>query len=296
MVSVLIPVYNYDVIDLVNAVHKQLELCNIIFEIKCLDDASAIEFQTQKQAVEQLTYVSYHISKTNQGRIATRQQLADAARFDYVIFLDADVLPKSDHFIKNYLLYIDSNYDAIYGGIAYKDEPPSPDSMLRWTYGRLNETVPALQRNRTPYKSIVSANFLMKTSIFKTVNSKINYSGYGSDNHFSDHLKKENVLIFHIENEVYHLGIEKSETYLKKKEVAATALIELYRTQPRNAHDNQLLILFAKLKRFKLNYPVSFFFKLANSILKKNLLSAKPNVKVLQLYRISYMCHKDVNP
>jgi glycosyltransferase involved in cell wall biosynthesis len=296
MVSVLIPVYNYNVIELVSEVHKQLELCDILFEIKCLDDASAIEFQTQKQVVEELIHTSYLISKTNQGRIATRQQLADAALYDYVIFLDADVLPKSDDFIKNYLNYIDSNYDAIYGGIAYKDEKPASDSMLRWAYGKRNENVSALLRNKTPYKSIVSANFLMKTSVFKKVNSKINYSGYGSDNHFSNQLKKENIFILHIENEVYHLGIEKNATYLKKKEDAAIALIELYRTQAIKEHDNQLLKLFVKLKRLKLNYPISFFFKLSNSILRKNLLGPKPNVNMLQLYRISYMCFKDLNP
>lgn len=295
MISVLIPVYNYDVIELVKMVHKQLELCSIAYEIKCLDDASEIKFQKQKYEIDQFANSSYEISKSNQGRIATRHHLAQSAKYDYLLFLDADVIPKSDEFIKIYLSFIDSKFNVIYGGVAYKKEKPEHDYLLRWSYGKLKEEVSAVKRNITPYKCIVSANFLIKKSIFITLNSCITYSGYGSDNHFSYELIKNNILVLHIDNYVYHLGIEKSTTYLKKKEEAATALIELYRTKPTIEHNNHLLRLFTKLKHYKLNYPAAFIFKIVRPLLRKNLLGSNPSVMYLQFYRIGYMCSKDLN-
>nr|WP_321236293.1 glycosyltransferase [uncultured Psychroserpens sp.] len=295
MISVLIPVYNYDVIELVKTVHKQLELCGVTFEIKCLDDASGVEFQKQKHDIELLSYTSYDISKTNKGRIATRQQLAEVAAYEYLLFLDADVIPKKPTFIANYLNHINANYDVIYGGFAYKKEQPEEALRLRWTYGKNNEEMPASKRNEFPYKIVISGNFLIKKSVFIDTNSKINYEGYGFDNYFGALLKINTINVFHIDNEVYHLGIESSDTYLKKKEKAALTLIQLHNNDDIAKHDNHLLKLFITLKRYKLNYLASLFYKLWHSYMKKNLLGSNPSVKVLQAYRISFMCYKDLN-
>ena len=296
MISVLIPVYNYDVVELVETVHNQLELCNIAFEIKCMDDASDIGFHEKNKHIETLSHTTYDISLQNKGRIATRQALAQSASYGHLLFLDADVSPKSDHFISTYVKYVDSDHEAIYGGVAYKKEAPENDYLLRWTYGKLKEEVASVKRNETPYKSIVSANFLIRKSTFITLNGAIAYKGYGSDNHFSAQLKENQISVLHIDNYVYHLGIEKSSIYLKKKEEAALALIALYRSQDTTSHNNQLLTLFTKLKRFKLNHPMALFYKVFHSKLKRNLLGKNPSVNYLQLYRIGYMCYKDLNP
>jgi len=296
MISVLIPVYNYDVIELVKELHKQLELCAVTFEIKCLDDMSEAVFQKQKHAIDALPYTTYDIATKNIGRIGTRQQLAESAAYENLLFLDADVIPKRHTFIANYLPYLERDYDTIYGGFAYKEEQPDSDLMLRWTYGKSNEEVPALKRNKTPYKVIISANFLIRKRVFIAINSKIKYEGYGFDNYFGALLKSNKVTVLHIDNEVYHLGIESNETYLKKKENAALTLIKLNNSNDILEHDNNLLKLFIKLKRYKLNHLASFFYKIGNPILKKNLLGSHPSVNYLQLYRISYMCYKDLNP
>ena len=40
MLSILIPTYNYDATDLINALNIQLKSLDIIFEIRCYDDGS----------------------------------------------------------------------------------------------------------------------------------------------------------------------------------------------------------------------------------------------------------------
>ena len=57
-------------------------------------------------------------------------------------------------------------------------------NMLRWSYGKTHEQIPAKERNKKPYKVIISANFMIKKPIFIAINSQIEQKGYGFDNFF----------------------------------------------------------------------------------------------------------------
>lgn len=295
MISVLIPVYNYNVVALVTQVHTQLQLCNVPFEIICLDDASTSEVVNENERISNLEFTSYIKSKENLGRTKARQYLSDQANYEWLLFLDADVMPKTDNYIKNYLKFIDSEFEAMYGGFAYHENTPDSKYMLRWTYGKTHEQISAKVRNKKPYKVIISANFMIKKPVFKDINSQIEQKGYGFDNFFAALLKMKKIKVYHIDNEVYHLGIESSETYLNKKEKAAETLLSLHQTNKIESHENDLLHVFITLKRYKLHTIFSKVYKLFKKPLQANLLSSNPSMKLLQLYRISYMCYKDLN-
>ena len=112
---------------------------------------------------------------------------------------------------------------------------------------------------------------------------------------FAALLKMKKTKVLHIDNEVYHLGIETSSAYLNKKEKAAETLLFLYNANKIVNHQNDLLRAYIKLKRFRLHYLFSTVYKLFKTPLQHNLLSSNPSMKLLQLYRISYMCFKDLN-
>ena len=295
MISVLIPVYNYNIVALIKEIHSQVIDCKIPFEIIALEDGSTSENITINQEINTFSDTKLLISKKNIGRIAARQILSDNAKFDWLLFLDADTMPKSKTFIASYLTLFNSNFDAIYGGCAYEETKPKPEFMLRWVYGKVKEEVAANIRNDKPYKSIVSVNFMIKKAIFNLINSQINHRGYGLDNMFGALLKSNQIKVHHVNNEVYHLGLEASDLYLEKKEEAAQTLLRLYKEEKISNRDNELLTLFKKLKRFKLNNLASLFYKIFKNGLKKNLTSSKPSIKILQLYRITYMCYFDLN-
>ena len=170
MLSVLIPVYNYDVRTLVNLLHEQLTSSKIAFEIICLDDCSTNGMSAINTEIDQLQNTCYKISNSNHGRVATRQALAEHAKYDWLLFLDADVMPKSEHYISNYTSLLHSENEAIYGGFAYHTEQPKEDFLLRWTYGSSNKQVSALKRNQTPYKVVISANFMITKALFLKLN------------------------------------------------------------------------------------------------------------------------------
>lgn len=295
MISVLIPVYNYNVVALVTHIHSQLQLCSVPFEIIALDDASTSEVVHDNNSLSNLEFTSYIKSNNNLGRTKARQYLAEKASYEWLLFLDADVMPKTELFISNYLKYTASDYEAVYGGFAYHEDLPDSNNRLRWTYGKTHEQISAKERNKRPYKVIISANFMIKKSIFIEINSEIEDKGYGFDNYFAALLKMNSIKVFHIDNEVYHLGIETSKAYLNKKENAAETLLSLYKTNKIENHQNDLLLLFIKLKRLKLHYLFSWVYKCFKKRFQSNLLGTKPSMSILQLYRISYMCHKDLN-
>jgi glycosyltransferase involved in cell wall biosynthesis len=295
MISVLIPVYNYNVVALVTHIHTQLQLCDLPYEIIALDDASISDVVHVNNSLSNLEFTSYIKSKTNLGRTNARQYLAEKASYEWLLFLDADVMPKTALFISNYLKCTDSDYEAVYGGFAYHEDLPDSDYRLRWTYGKTHEQISAKERNKRPYKVIISANFMIKKDIFIPINAQIEQKGYGFDNFFGALLKMKTIKVFHIDNEVYHLGIETSKAYLNKKEKAAETLLLLYKSNRIESHQNDLLHLFITLKRYKLHHIFSWAYQLLKKPLQHNLLSTTPSMKLLQLYRITYMCYKHLN-
>jgi hypothetical protein len=292
MLSVLIPVYNYQCLTLVETVHKQLVASSLEFEIICQDDAS--EFYTsENNSVSQLSHTTYHLSSTNLGRITTRQQLATSAKYNWILFLDADVLPKSEQFIQNYLNVLKTDADAIYGGFAYYEEAPESHYSLRWKYGKTKEQVSALIRTKAPNKIVISANFLIKKAVFLSINSQIDSKGYGYDNYFGAILKAQNRTVLHIDNEVYHLGIEDNAAYLNKIKQAVETLHLLHKTSKITDSDNDLLELFKTLKTYKLHFVFGSFYKWFQKSFEKQITGENPSITLLQLYKLSYICYLD---
>ena len=153
MISVLIPIYNYNVLGLLNEIHDQLMDCKIPFEIICLDDGSDDDFVKQNNEIKNHSNTSLIVSRSNQGRIKSRQILSEHSKFEWLLFLDSDVMPKHKDFISKYLNFINSKYEVVYGGFIYNKFQPEKDKILRWKYGKKYE-------NKFINWSIIADNFL----------------------------------------------------------------------------------------------------------------------------------------
>jgi hypothetical protein len=277
---------------LVEAIHKQLVASTKTFEIICLDDASEF-YSSDNRVIENLSHTTYHISTANLGRVTSRRHLANSANYNWLLFLDADVLPKSEQFIQTYLNAFETDVDAIYGGFAYQEEVPESHYSLRWKYGKTKEQVSALIRNKTPYKIVISANFLIKKTFFLAINSEIDSKNYGYDNYFGAILKAKNSKVLHIDNEVFHLGIEDNATYLNKIKQAVETLHDLHTTSKITVSDNDLLELFKALKKYRLKRIFGLFYKWFEKSFEKHLTGKNPSIRLLQLYKLSYICYLD---
>lgn len=288
MLSVLIPTYNYNIQKLVKSIHQQLSTQNIAFEIIVFEDGSTSLINSNIN----LSHTKQIKHNENIGRVNARRFLAEQAQYNWLLFLDADVIPKKGTLIKNYLKSIENNFDAVFGGFAYYKNRPEKDLLLRWAYGKTKEEVAAKTRNKKPYKVIISANFIIKKNVFLDVFTNISVpKGYGYDSYFATLLKQKNYSVFHINNEVYHLGIEKSSVFINKIELATKTLLKLNKSDYKNNNQNDLLNLFSKLKAWKLTGFFTICYSMFGNTIKKNLLSNNPSITLLQLYKICYMCY-----
>ncbi|GAB1857517.1 glycosyltransferase [Flavobacteriaceae bacterium MHTCC 0001] len=294
MISILIPTYNYNITDLVYNIHKQASKLNIEFEIIALDDLSNSDIVNHNSKINTLKNTSYLLSKTNKGIAVNRQLLCEKAKYNWVILLDADMELKDNFFIKNYLKVIHLNYDVFFGGIIYKKTTPNSKSLLRWKYGIKHESISSKERNKKPYKITSASNILIKKETFNHLDLFNIGNAYGMDIFFGPQLKLNQISILHIENEVYHLGLESSTIYLKKVKRAVEMLLKLHQNKKIQVHENSLLKTFIALKKIGLNYLFYLNFKFFKNIMNNNLLSVRPSIKVLQLYKLSYICYKDL--
>jgi len=291
LISILIPTYNHNVFPLVKEIHNQLTQSKIAFEIICLDDASDNEFNRLNETVNTLRFSSFIILNKNVGRSSIRNLLVSHANYDWLLFLDNDVFPVKSNFINNYLSNINENSQVVCGGIKYHSAKPNREEMLRWVYGKKREEISLSMRELNPYHNFFTANFLIHKSIFSFIKFNENLTDYGhEDTLFALDLKKNNVVLKHINNSVYHLGLETSIKYINKTEKAIENALYLYQQGQIQKTDIRLLNKFLQLKSYRIINLVATIFSLFQNALITNLCSKKPSLFLFDMYKLGYLC------
>lgn len=283
MLSVLIPTYNYDCTVLIKEIHKQADFQNINFEIIVLDDASD-DIKINSDKLKTLTNFKLIKLKQNAGRAKARHLLAQKAKYDWLLFLDADVFPTNHLFISNYLKEIKAKYDVFFGGCTYEKYEYSDN--LRYNYGCKFETKAADKKNKTPYKHIIAGNFMIKKNIF--VQMKIMENAYGEDNLYAYFFKTNHTNILHINNNVYHKGIESNKVYLHKVETFIIDLKKSMINKGKFNSQNTLLKWYLFFKRTRLKFIFSVIFNLFREKLKNKIIK-KGNPYLLQVYKLGFI-------
>jgi len=289
MLSIVIPTYNYSVVDLVLELKYQCDSIGIDYEIIVQDDYS--NFNSENEKINKLENCSFSSNIENLGRAKNRNLLAKKAKFQHLLFLDADTFPIHKNFISNYILEINDTNNIVYGGIRYQEEQPPKEKLLRWVYGKKREALNVAQRNKNIYLSFLTLNFLIHKEVFKTVifNESIPNLRH-EDTLFSYELKQNNIPLKHIENPVYHYGIDEFDKALQKEHESLLALKNLVDNNLLPADYVKLSKLFSMIKSLKLRWLIAFSFKVFKPILLKSISSPTPSLLHFDLYRIGYLC------
>ncbi len=292
MISILIPVYNIDCTPLIANLHPQLIRQQVPFEIICIDDASSQFVSENKKITEKYADIQFIVLKNNIGRSRIRNLLASKAKYPWILFLDADTLPVSKHFISTYMKHSKTAVEkVIAGGLAYRPEDHNSNNSLRYKYGLSRESHTAPERTKNPYRSLLFSNTLIQKSVFNEVHFNESITQYGhEDSLFSAELRKKNIVVKHIDNPVYHTGIENNIIFLDKTKNGIENLRNLFLQGLIKSEDNKLLKNFVRLKKNGLLAVFTFFYRLFNPILEKNLVSGKPSLFLFDLYKLGYLC------
>ncbi|MBK5213909.1 MAG: glycosyltransferase [Flavobacteriaceae bacterium] len=291
MISILIPTYNYNIFSLVENLYEQCEKANIVFEILVLDDASTDKKTSKENSkINLLDHCSFQILSENIGRSKIRNLLAEKAKFEWLLFLDADTFPSNPEFITKYLAAFSKEASVIFGGIEYPKNN-SENSSLRYKYGTERESLPLAERIKNPYRSFITMGFAIKKEVFRKIKFNEKLAGYGyEDSAFAYELQKNSIALLHIDNPVIHLNLETNEDFIKKSELALRNLMNFYNSEEIDGETVKILKTYLKLKRLNLLFAVRQFFKISEKSILKNLNSPKPSLFFFDLYRLGYLC------
>lgn len=288
MLSVLIPVYNYNILNLVQDLHRQLEVSGVAFEILCLDDSSNMHYP-DNDTINTLSNASYFFLEKNIGRSAIRNLLAQKANYDTLLFLDADTAITKMDFIDTYLNAITSESQIIYGGIKYQKERPPQDQLLRWVYGQQREALRVEERNKDSHLRFLTLNFIIRKNVFNHIqfNETIPNLRH-EDTLFALETKRANISVIHIDNPVMHLGLESSEVFLKKSLEACESLKMFVNKKLIEPQETYLSKTAQKIDQIHLTPLVIWFYKIFRNRMRTNLLSEEPTLFIFDIYRLGY--------
>lgn len=290
MLSVLIPTWHYNTVPLVTVLHRQCLKAGVPFEIRVIDDGSG-GFLKEQEALNQLSHCSFESLPTNIGRSRIRNLLAKRASYNHLLFLDADVMPVTGNFIREYVKWIDDQEKVVSGGLRYRDEKPSAAFLLRWTYGHQREAVPADVRREKPHQRLLASNFMITRKLIEEVPFEENIADLRrEDTLFSYQLMQRHALVVHIENPVYHDGLDPFEVAIAKEHQSLEGLHQMLQDQQLPATYTKISSLYQLLCDFRLRKPVAAMFRMIRHRLLVNLSGARPSMRLFDLYRIGYLC------
>jgi GT2 family glycosyltransferase len=281
MLSILIPVYNTDINELVKSLITSAEVATLRYQIIVVDDGSEEHFQNANQKVAELFHVSYITLTENIGRAKIRNKLAQLAAYPWLLFLDCDSLLEDEKgFLKNYFEHIDK-LGIVSGGRIYAKND-NPNFALHYNYGNKIESKSASQRSKSPFESFHSNNFLIHIDDFNKLKFSEEISGYGyEDVEFAQRAKEQSIQIIHIDNPVIHNILDNNKNFLLKTQCAITNLYKL--------HENNSLTTTKLIRTYHLVKPIIHLIPQKNrlkNILFHQLQSGKYSTFKFQLLKL----------
>ncbi|MEI2737564.1 MAG: glycosyltransferase [Chitinophagaceae bacterium] len=288
--SILIPVYNFNVTSLVQALAGQLARLETGAEIILLDDGSDASFLPLNKPLQSVASISFFQNEKNEGRMATRLKLATLAQYEYLLFLDCDSMIIKDDFLAAYSDLMTRNVVLASGGRVYAETFPADcDLMLHWKYGTIRES---RRTKKKDSKAFMSNNFLIKKELFGQIGNSLELTGYGhEDSWWGIQFEQLGINCHLIDNPVLHADIEKAVVFLDKSENALKNILLLSKTIDNNLLRKHIKIFrwYARLRNTGFSGVYIFFEKPFHNYFRRNLLSCKPNLFFFDCYRLAVL-------
>lgn len=288
MLSILIPIYRYDVTLLVKTLHEQAQMLPGKWEICLLDDASPVEWQQQNRPLAQLENVRYEELPENVGRAKIRNLLAQMAHSPYLLFLDSDSAVEQPDLLAAYYDQL-APRRVLCGGRNYASGPQAPEFHLHWWYGSQREVQPAEVRNQHPHHGFMTNNFVVPKRVLEQLPFDETILTYGhEDTLFGHQLEMANIEVVHLDNPVVHIGLDEASVWLHKQRQAIENLYRLHLQYPALA--TKALRWWLKLHRTGIISMIYPFLKWQSRRSQQQLLEReRPNLRLLDLLKLLWL-------
>ena len=290
MLSILIPTYQYDCSRLVCDLHLQAQQLGVPYEIIVADDASPdATYRDSHVAFAHLPHCRLIQLADNVGRARIRNLLAREARYDWLLFMDADAQVISPTYLTDYLSHSAEGADVICGGLCHAPALPSPEVSLRYAYEhRADRRRAAHYRREHPYERFTPFNFMIRRGTFLAILFCEAITDYGhEDTLFGITLAERHVPLTHIDNPLLHLGLEPNDIFLCKSRAALRNLATLQTTL--EGHSS-LLRAYHLLSRLGMSRLVARCYTRHERALATHLCGPRPCLTLFFLYKLGYYC------
>ena len=285
MLSILIPVKNFDSHRLINELHTQGEALGIPFEILVAEDGTDSGMLHLNKVADTLPHCKRIVKKDNIGRAGIRNLLAHEAQYPNLIFIDSDAIVEKKDFLATYISAL-KEYKVVCGGLHHADELSDKHCSLRYTYEKnADKTRGAATRSKAPYDKFTTFNFAINREVFTSILFDTSITKYGyEDVLFGKELEKRGIEILHIDNRLLHTGLEDNATFLAKTEQSLSTLYEIREKIGRTP----LINTANKLTRYHLAGLFMRYWHYRRKHLKKNLLGDSPSLLKFNIYKLGY--------
>ena len=285
MISILIPTFNDDCRGLAGSLMIQAEAINgLEWEIVIGDDASTntalVESLSQLNKLEGFHYIRCN---TNLGRSAIRNFLAQQARGEWLLFVDAHRVMVSNDYLKTYISAA-QNAQIICGG---HQALKGPDGNLRYLYEHEAErNNSASLRAKRPYQSFNASNFMIRRDIFMQhqFDTRLHKYGY-EDVLLGRELALAGIPITHIDAPTGYIEYESNANFVEKTE---QAMENLYALRSCLQGYSSVLATANRIQGNPLGFIFRKIFQWRRHAWKTNLLSKKPSLFIFKLYKLGY--------
>ncbi|AZA81416.1 glycosyltransferase family 2 protein [Chryseobacterium lactis] len=291
--SICIPVYNFDVRELVFDLKKEIKAYHIDAEIILIDDASKEHYKQINQPLQNEVFNFIFLEK-NIGRSRIRNLFLQFSTGQYLLFLDCDGKIVNTNFLRQYIQFILENPSAtvIYGGRKVSELNPDQDHYLRWKFAVERENLPVELRKEKPFLSFQTNNFMIRKEVLGKVGFNPEFQKYGyEDLLFAMDLKAENVKIDHIDNPILNNDLESNIVYIGKVEESVDSLSNMLKDQHLSLKlsEVKLVKMYYKFKKMPFNAVFSFLFTMGEGSVKRKLTKGNVSLRYLDIYKLGLL-------
>lgn len=279
--SILIPTYNDACAKLVDTLRQQAEALDISYEIIVADDGSTnAEVVRSNRQINQWAHCRMDERPQNSGRASVRNYLAQQAQYNWLLFIDSDMVVCNPDFLKR---YVNTTAEVVDGGVVIG---PVVKGNLRALYEKANEQQHTVDRRcQTPYQHFHTANFLVRRDIMLAHPFDLRFRRYGyEDVLFGKALQQHLIPIEHIDNPLSFEIYEGNEAFVCKTEEGLRTLYE-FRNELQS--HSRLLTIVSGLSPWII-CAVRLFHRLFGRLERRHLTGSHPTLSVFSLYRLGY--------
>ncbi|RIJ23270.1 glycosyltransferase family 2 protein [Henriciella barbarensis] len=170
----------------------------------------------------------------NQGRAHARNRLHDVCESDWILFLDADMKPDDARFLARYLAAVEEceGPALIAGGFSLQHAEVSAQTRLHAAQSLASECLDAVARRKEPGRYVFTSNILVHRRVLSEVPFDDGFKGWGwEDVDWGLNVAKA-YPVHHIDNTATHLGLDETDTLLRKFGSSAQNFARLARRHP----------------------------------------------------------------